>query len=138
LVAKYPFLSDEWVAAARSIRQEYRARAITPEQAIKMNQIVTSVPFGPGTIKSHLDTSSGEMDLEFGHLDDAHVTVTLEYAVAKAILVEGNPQIAVQALMAGKIKVEGDWGKLMMLQTMAGAPDGDAVAIARRIQEITE
>jgi putative sterol carrier protein len=103
-----------------------------------MNQNVTDVPFGPGTIQTHLDTSSGELELEFGHLDDADVTVTLEYATAKAILVEGNPQIGMQALMAGKIKVEGDWSKLMALQTIAANPDPAAIAIARRIQQITE
>jgi putative sterol carrier protein len=103
-----------------------------------MNQIVTEVPFGPGVINSHLDTSSGELELEFGHLDNADVTVTLDYATAKAILVEGNPQIGMQALMAGKIKVDGDWSKLMALQTIAAAPDPAAVAIARRIQQMTE
>jgi putative sterol carrier protein len=44
-----------------------------------------------------------------------------------------------QAFMAGKIKVEGDLAKLlMMLQALAVAPDPAAVAIARRIQEMTE
>ena len=95
-MAKYPFLSDEWMAAARAIRQELKSEDTVPSQVqiIKMNQIVTDVPFGDGMIKSHLDTSSGELDLEFGHLDKADVTVTLDYATAKAILVEGNPQVA--------------------------------------------
>jgi putative sterol carrier protein len=138
LVATYPFLSDEWVAEARAIRQELRSEPAPPISPIRMNQNVTDVPFGPGTIQTHLDTSSGELELEFGHLDDADVTVTLEYATAKAILVEGNPQIGMQALMAGKIKVEGDWSKLMALQTIAANPDPAAIAIARRIQQITE
>ncbi len=135
---RYPFLSDEWIAEARAIRLELRTNPAPPVTPIKMNQNVTQVPFGPGTIQMHLDTSSGEMELEFGHLDDADVTVTLEYSVAKAILVEGNPQIGMQALMAGKIKVEGDWSKLMALQTVAANPDPAAIAIARRIQQITE
>jgi putative sterol carrier protein len=137
-VPKYPFLSDEWVDEARAIRLEFRSQSVPPLHPIKMNQIVTEVPFGAGTIQSHLDTSSGEMELEFGHLDDADVTVTLDYATAKAILVEGNPQVGMQALMAGKIRVEGDWSKLMALQTVAASPDPGAVAIARAIQQITE
>ncbi len=137
-MATYLFLSDEWVAEARAIRQQLRTEAPPAIPAVKMNQIVTDVPFGPGTINSHLDTSDGEMVLEFGHLDDADVTVTLDYATAKAILVEGNPQIGMQALMAGKIKVLGDWSKLMALQTIAADPDPTAVAIARRIQAMTE
>lgn len=136
-MATYPFLSDEWVAAAREIRHELKAAGTTPTAVIRMNQIVTEVPFGPGTILSHLDTSSGEMDLEFGHLENADVTVTLDYATAKAILVEGNPQVGMQAFMTGKIKVEGDLAKLMALQAIAATPDPSAVAIARKIQAMT-
>jgi len=138
-VEKYPFLSDDWVTEARAIRQELHAEGgRSPVDPVKMNQIVTEVPFGPGTINSHLDTSSGEMVLEFGHLEHADVTVTLDYATAKAILVEGNPAVGMQAFMAGKIKVEGDLGKLMALQAFASAPDPVAIAIAKRIQAITE
>jgi putative sterol carrier protein len=137
-VAKYPFLSEEWVAEARAIRLELKAEGTTPVHVIRMNQIVTEVPFGPGTIHSHLDTSSGEMDIEFGHLDKPDVTVTLDYATAKAILVEGNPAVGMQAFMAGKIKVDGDLAKLLALQAVASAGDPVAVAIARRIQAMTE
>jgi hypothetical protein len=138
LVAKYPFLSDEWVAAAREIRHELKAAGTTPAHVIKMNQIVTDVPFGTGTILSHLDTSSGEMDIEFGHLEHADVIVTLDYATAKAILVEGNPQVGMQAFMAGKIKVDGDLAKLLALQSIVASGDSEAIAIARRIQAMTE
>jgi putative sterol carrier protein len=137
-VAKYPFLSDEWLAEARDIRHELKGEPPVPGHAIKMNQVVTDVPFGTGTINTHLDTSSGEMELELGHLDDADVKVTLDYATAKAILVEGNPQVGMQAFMAGRIKVEGDMAKLMLLQAVAMAPDMAAVQVARRIQEMTE
>ena len=137
-MAKYPFLSDEWLAEARHIRHELKGEAPAAGQAIRMNQVVTDVPFGTGTIQAHLDTSSGEMELELGHLSDADVTVTLDYATAKAILVEGNPAVGMQAFMAGKIKVEGDMAKLMLLQAVAGAPDPAAVQVAKRIQAMTD
>src|SRR3546814_10983472 len=86
-----------------------------------MNQVVTDVPFGDGTINAHMDTSSGEMEMDLGHLDEADLTVTLDYAPAKAILVDGNPQAGMQAFMAGKIKVPGDMTKLMAMQQ--GTPD---------------
>ncbi|MGH9124751.1 MAG: SCP2 sterol-binding domain-containing protein [Acidimicrobiales bacterium] len=137
--AKYAFLSEAWVSHARAIRQGLRADApATPMAAVKMNQIVTDVPFGTGTIESHLDTSQGEMDLELGHLEDAEVTLTLDYDTAKAILVEGNPQIAMNAFMSGKIRVTGDVTRLMALQTWAAAPDPTSVAIAKAIRAITE
>jgi putative sterol carrier protein len=134
-VGSYAFLTDEWVAEAKKIREEYKGKTPPPAHAVKMNQVITDVPFGEGTINAHLDTSSGEMELDLGHVDAADLKVTLDYETAKAILVDGNPQAGMQAFMAGKIKVEGDMTKLMAMQ--AGAIDPTAAEIAKRIQEIT-
>ena len=136
-MAKYPFLSDEWMDEAKKIREEYRGKTAPMAHKVKMNQIITDVPFGSGTIDAHMDTSSGEMEMETGHIEGADVKVTLDYATAKAIFVEQNPQAGMQAFMAGKIKVEGDMSKLMAMQG-AGAPDAAAQEIAAKIAEITE
>lgn len=137
-MVKFQFLSDGWLAEAERIRDEHEGPAPVPSHVIKMNQVITEAPFGDGTIKAHLDTSSGEMVMGLGHLDDAHLKVTLDYKTAKAILVEGNPQAGLEAFMAGRIKVEGDMAKLMVLQAAAAAPDPGAVEVARRIQAMTE
>jgi hypothetical protein len=134
-MAKYPFLSDEWLAAAKEIRESSGAPATTPHK-VRMNQVITDVPFGDGTINAHMDSSDGELKLDVGHLDNPDLTVTLDYATAKAILVEGNPQAGMQAFMAGKIKVQGDMTKLMALQS--APPDPSAQEVAKKIQEITE
>jgi hypothetical protein len=42
----YPFLSAEWIAAAREIREKYEDDAPRIDIPIRMNQIVTKVPFG--------------------------------------------------------------------------------------------
>ena len=130
------FLSDEWIAEAKKVREEFAGQGTPPAHAVRMNQIVTDVPFGEGTINAHMDTSSGEMEMDTGHIDGADLTVTLDYATAKAIFVEGNPQAGMQAFMAGKIKVQGDMTKLMAMQS--GAPDPSAQEVAKRIAEITE
>ena len=135
-MAKYPFLSDEWMDEAKKIREEFRGQGAPVAHIVKMNQVITEVPFGEGTINAHMDTSSGEMEMEMGHIDGADLTVTLDYGTAKAIFVEGNPQAGMQAFMAGKIKVQGDMTKLMAMQS--GAPDPSAQEVAKRIAEITE
>ena len=101
-----------------------------------MNQIITDVPFGDGTIDAHMDTSGGEMEMDLGHLEGPDLTVTLDYATAKAILVDGNPQAGMQAFMAGKIKVQGDMTKLMAMQSGHARSRGQA-EIAAKIKEIT-
>ena len=135
-MGSYAFLSDEWVAEAKKIREEYKGKTPPAAQVIKMNQVITDVPFGEGTIAAHMDTSSGEMELDLGHIEGADLKVTLDYETAKAILVDGNPQAGMQAFMAGKIKVEGDMTKLMAMQS--GAPDASAQEVAQRISDITE
>ncbi len=135
-MVKYPFLSDEWIAEARRIREEYQGNGAPMAHVIKMNLVITDVPFGSGRIDAHMDTSSGEMELETGHLEQADLKATLDYPTVKAILVEGNPQAGMQAFMAGKIKVEGDMSKLMAM--VAAPSDPTAAEIAKRIQEITE
>jgi hypothetical protein len=138
-VPKYPFLSEEWLAEARRIYEEYRGQAPAAPHALRMNQVITDVPFGGGTINAHLDTSSGEVEIDTGHLEAADVKVTLDYATAKAVLVDGDLQAAMQAFMAGRIKAEGDITKLMALQMGgSGGVDPTAAAIATRIKDITE
>jgi putative sterol carrier protein len=134
-VAQFAFLSDEWLEEAKKIREEYAGKTAPPAHAVRMNQIITEVPFGDGTIDAHMDTSGGEMKMEMGHLENPDLTVTLDYVTAKAILVDGNPQAGMQAFMAGKIKVQGDMTKMMAMQS--GAPDPTQAEIAAKIKEIT-
>jgi hypothetical protein len=137
-MAKYAFLSDEWIAAAKEIRARYEsegATAAVPHQ-VKMNLVVTDVPFGGGSIDAHMDTTSGGLELDLGHIEGSDLKVTLDYPTAKSILVEGNPQAGMQAFMAGKIKVEGDMAKLMALQTVT--PDPTTQKVAQELKDITE
>lgn len=131
-----PFLSDEWIAAAREIRARHGDEESESAVTIKMNQVITEVPFGTGTINSYLDTSTGSLLIDVGHLDDPDVTITTDYDTAKQIFVDQNQDAAMQAFMSGKIRVQGDMMKLLALQT--ALPDDErASKIAAEIREIT-
>jgi putative sterol carrier protein len=132
---KYQFLTPEWVAAAKELREQFEGDSPAPAHVVRMNQVVTEVPFGDGEVKAYMDTSSGSMDLDLGELENPDLTVTVDYATAKAIMVDGNPQAGMQAFMAGKVKVQGDMTKLMAMQQ--GSPDPNAVKLAEAIKEIT-
>ena len=136
-MAKYMFLSDEWVEAARAIREAHADTETPPAHSMRMNQIITDVPFGDGVVESHMDTTDGHLKMDLGHLENPDLTVTLDYATAKAILVDQDPQAGMQAFMAGKIKVQGDMTKLMAMQQGA-APDAAAAEVAQAIKDITE
>ncbi len=129
----YPFLSDEWFDEARKIRAEYDGKVPPIAHSVRMNLVVTGVPFSDDDILAHMDTSSGEMVLDTGHLDNQDLKVTVDYDTAKAILIEGNPQAGMQAFMAGKVRVEGDMAKLMALQAQPAASDPNAAEMATRL-----
>lgn len=132
---KFPFLSEEWIEAVRAVREEYRGKSQPIAHSFRMNQVITDVPFGTGTVDAHMDSTSGELEMELGHLEQVDLTVTLDYSTAKAILVDGNPQAGMQAFMAGKIRVDGDMSKLMAMQTVT--PDATAAEISAKIRDLT-
>lgn len=135
-MAKYQFLTEEWIEAAKKIRDEHAGSNTTPVPEMRMNLVVTDVPFGDGTVNAHGDTSGGNMEMDLGHMDNAELTVTLDYDTAKALLVEQDPQAGMQAFMAGKVKVDGDIMKLMAMQNQMADPKAAEVGAA--IKEITE
>jgi putative sterol carrier protein len=131
----YQFLTQEWIDEAKRLQAEVGPPANGPAHVVRMNQIITEVPFGDGEVHAFMDTSGGEVNLDLGELDNPDLTVTVDYATAKAIFVDGNPQAGMQAFMAGKIKVQGDMTKLMAMQTTQ--PDPAAVELAQKIKEMT-
>jgi putative sterol carrier protein len=133
---QYAFLSDEWIEQAHVIRAEFRDKIPPIPHVVRMNLVVTEMPFGDGSLDAFVDTSSGEIEIDKGHLDVSDLKVTVDYATAKAILVEGNAQAGMQAFMSGKVRIEGDMTKLMVMQTTP--QDGSAQELAARLREITE
>ena len=135
---KYQFLTPEWIEEAKKIREQFDSDATATPHVVRMNQVITEVPFGDGTVEAHMDTTSGEVKMDLGHLESPDLTVTIDYVTAKAIIVEGNPQAGMQAFMGGRVKVQGDMTKLMAMQQPVGGQDDTAAKVAAAIQEITE
>ena len=133
---KHEFLSPAWTEAAHAIRAEYAHLESAPAVTLRMNLVVNEVPFGDGTIDAHVDTSTGRFEIDTGHVEDPDLTVVLDYETAKAILVDQNPQAGMQAFMAGRIKVDGDISKLLLLQ--AAPIDPVHAEVATRMRDITK
>ena len=133
----YPFLSPEWMEAAKAVREKYAEQSSEITISVRMNQVITDVPFGDGEVKLFLDTSSGSLVMESGELETPDLTLTTDYDTAKKIFVDQDQAAGMQAFMAGKIKVQGDMMKMMAMQT--GMPQDDiAKTIATEIKDITE
>ena len=134
-MAKYPFLSDQWLDALFALNAEYRDKVPAPSVKMRLNQVVTGVPFGGGTVTMHTDTSSGKAIVGRGHIESPEVTVTTDYETAKTLVVQQDQAAAMQAFMSGKIKVEGDMTKILI----PPPPKNDAQKeLDQKIKDMTE
>jgi putative sterol carrier protein len=131
----YQFLTQEWIDEAKRLREEVGPPASPPAHTVRMNQVITDVPFGDGQVKVFMDTTDGDVNLDLGELENPDLTVTVDYETAKAIIVDQNPQAGMQAFMAGKVKVQGDMTKLMAMQSTQ--PDPTAVELSQKIRDMT-
>lgn len=133
---KYVFLTSEWLAATRAIADSMLASENTAQHAVTMNQIITEVPFNGGSrVDVHVRAFGGEIVVAEGHLDDPDMTVTVDWATARSIIVDQDMQAAMSAFLSGRIEVSGDIVKLMTL--LQEPPDQAARDMAARIKEIT-
>jgi hypothetical protein len=132
----HQFLSESWIEAARDIRHRYSGDVPVIDVVVRINVITTKVPFGDGTISAYIDTSNGSLEMELGSIEESDLTVTTDYETARKLFVEQDPTASMQAFMAGRIKVEGDITRLMVMQT--SLPQTDKTdAVAAEIKAIT-
>jgi hypothetical protein len=132
----HQFLSESWIEAARDIRHRYSGDVPAIDVIVRINVVTTKVPFGDGTISAYIDTSNGSLEMELGSIEESDLTVTTDYETARKLFVEQDPTASMQAFMAGRIKVEGDITRLMVMQT--SLPQTDTTeAVAAEIKAIT-
>lgn len=130
------FLSEQWIEAARDIRHRYSHAVPDITVEVRINVVTTKVPFGEGEIRAFIDTSSGSLQMELGSLEIADLTVTTDYDTARQLFVEQDPAASMQAFMSGRIKVDGDITRLMLMQTAVPQTD-TTIAVAEEIKAIT-
>lgn len=136
-MAKYPFLTPEWIVEASQLREEYKDQVPPSTLPARVNLVVTEASFSDEPIHAHVETGPGLFDVGINHLDPADATVTLDYATTVAIFIEGNPQAGMQAFMTGRIKVDGDVGKLITVFGGMGSGDPLSGEIGERLRDIT-
>ena len=122
-----PFLSDAWLDEVESLEAPPATGAAAD---LVLNVVVTGTPDGD----RELNMAGGKFNR--GLVDGAPTKVSIPFDVAKAMFIDGNPQAAMQAFMAGQIKVEGDMTKLMAMQS-AGAPSAEQTAFQEKLKSIT-
>jgi len=133
-VSAHPFLSPEWITAAKEIRDEFGGRAGSPAIELAANVIITATPFDDD-VRGHLDATGSSIMIEEGLHDDPDFTIEMPYEVARQIFVDRDPQGLFPVLFGGRVKLTGDSSKILLL---AGAftppePGSDAAALPREV-----
>lgn len=140
-MSAHPFLSPEWIVAARQIRDDYADKAPEPTEQVRANLVITDAPFAVDEIEGHVDTTGGSIIVDEGHLDEPELTVKTDYATAKTLFVDRDPQAAMEAFMMGKVLVTGDVARVLAFASTPPPADPEelelANEIARRLSEIT-
>lgn len=125
----HEFLSDDWFAEVDKLIAAAGDLQIPPAmKEVEVNITVTS------------PTGNTELFLENGlfvrgHRPGAPTTLTLAADLARKIFVDGDAAAGTQAFFAGEIKVEGDFGKLVAMQTVE--PSAPQQALTKQIAAIT-
>ncbi len=135
---RHEFLSPGWIAAARRLRDDVGADTPPPPVAVRVNVVVTEAPFDESTIHGHVDTSSGQLFIDEGHLDIADLTLTLAHEIAKALFIDRDLQVFMQAFLKGQIRAEGDVMKLLAIApNQADDVDPGVIEVYLRMRDFT-
>jgi len=134
-VARYPFLSDDWLREVDRLVEEHGGAEAPGPVDMMMNLTITETPFGAERLL-HLGSASGRGSWGAGHVDGADLTLTTDYTTAKEVFVSGDPSAGMQAFMSGRVKMAGDMAKLLAAQSSAAS--GGSTELETAIQEITE
>jgi putative sterol carrier protein len=123
------FLSDEWFAKVKEIRES-------------AGDVAAPAALADLVINITVNTDAGEKQMalvggmiEEGHHGDAPTTLILPADLAKRIFIQGDQSAGMQGFMSGQIKIEGDMSKLMALQS--AQPTDDQKQLMKQIQDVT-
>jgi putative sterol carrier protein len=109
-VARY--LSDEWMAAARSAIGRGEPARDGARETLVVQHTITGAPDGDRSF--HITVDDGALDLRPGAAPAPDVTFTQDYATAFAIA--GGQLSAQAAFMSGDLRVGGDLSLLVASQ----------------------
>jgi hypothetical protein len=112
-------LSPEWFSKVAELVE--RHGNATGQSDVVMNVVVTGDPSGAER-KWHMGAQGGQAMWGEGLLERADITLTTDYATAREVFVSGDAAAGMTAFLSGRVTVQGDLTKLMLVQAQGGGP----------------
>ena len=129
-----PFLSDAWLEQASAVKARHAATAID-QPGLVVNATITGTPFADGVLELH--SSHGPViGWERGHADEAALSFTLDYALARQLLLADDFAVLEQAVGSGALAIDGDLAALRAWWSHRTA-NPDAVALDDELRDLT-
>lgn len=130
----HPFLSDPWIEEVHRIKATHEGTPID-QDGVVVNATITGVPFGPGRMELH-SAHGPVIGLVPGHVTDADFEITLDYAIARELIMDRSLNVLEQAITADQISITGDRAAFRdWWHSRIGNPD--AVLLDDQIRDIT-
>lgn len=101
----HQYLTPEWHDAAAPIRLRFGA-AQENSKPLVANVTVTNVPFGDGSLQMHSLPGIPNV-FDPGHVDDATVSLSLNYGLARLILFDTTTMLVEMGFRSGEISATG-------------------------------
>ena len=130
---KHVFLSEEWFRAVAIVVDEH-GKAVAQLVEATVNLVVTDTPFG-GDVEFHVSSVGGDARTGTGHLEVADAMLRTDYETAAKVFTTG-PQAAMDAMLQGRVVIQGDFAKL--ITALSGAGSVDAGPLQTEIEALTE
>lgn len=131
-MSTYPFLSDEWLAAVRHIRERYIASGTASDVAL--NLFVSDAPGHDGELAVYVHSDGGVVDFSLGAPGDTGLAVSTNYATAKELFLSDDAGAATKALMQKRLSTKGNLFALAgMMQKLKSAIPEAFIAEVRSI-----
>lgn len=125
------FLSQDWFNQVEQLTDQAGDLNLSPAiKNISLNFNVTQ-PTGE-TVSASFHNGM----LHQGSKENALTTVTLDNETLQAIFLKRDMNKAMEAFMAGKVRVDGDMGQLMSIQTASVSPEQKE--LLKKVVEMTE
>lgn len=129
-----PFLSDAWLEQSRAVKARHVGSAID-QPGLVVNATITGTPFADGTLELH-SAHGPVVGWEPGHAEGATLSFSLDYALARELLLARDYDILDQAIASGALAIDGDRAALRDWWSHRVA-NPDAVALDDEMRDLT-
>jgi hypothetical protein len=120
--------------AVQAIKEAHRANPVDAP-GLTVNATITGVPFGE-PVRELCSSQGPAMGWRAGRDPMARISMTLDYQLARELVLDETLDVLDQAVASGSLVIEGDSGKLRRWWRSRIA-NPDLVALEREIRAIT-